>query len=393
MRPRLPTRAGWLRRARAWATAASMATFIPIPMYTTSPNEGSTYGIMPVFLSQDDNGAVRNIYAPSVSWNSAAGVNCTFRYYLFSSPVRALSLIAAASTHINRTLWLTYSDLPTETGDITFELVEMVRRNLFYRFFGFGPDSPYSGQSSYTRTTLLATARLGLNLPSQFNLGVRLMLRGDRPEPYAIFDLPLTQDLYPGTPGLNGASQVAGMVSLRYDTRAQRDYSENGFFAEALGIYHQGLKNSPSFWQAAVEGRALYQETSFLQSAGRIYWNQVFGGGSNIPFYYQSSLGGEILLRGFPEDRFIDRGAWEVEVEQRVRLLKTHFLGAETDWRVDPFVGLGQVYGSWSQVVDHVRPTVGIGLRAWVHPNVLGRVDLAWAGEGIRAYVVLGYPY
>jgi outer membrane protein assembly factor BamA len=362
-------------------------------MYTTSPNEGSTYGIMPVFLSMDDEGAVHTIFAPSVSWNSAAGVNTTFRYYLFSSPVEALSLVAAISTHINRTLWLTYYNLPTDPGDVTFELVEMIRRNLFFRFFGFGPDSLFSGQSSYTRTTLLATARLGLNLPEHFNIGARLTLRGDRPEAHAIFNLPLTQDAYPGTPGLGGASQVIGTISLRYDTREVRDYSDTGVFAEALGAYHQGMKNCPSFWQASLDGRGLYQETSYLQTAGRVYWNQVFGGGANVPFYYQSSLGGELLLRGFPEDRFIDKGAWEVEVEQRIRLLQTHFFDATADWRIDPFVGVGQVYGSWSQIVDHPRPTIGIGLRAWVHPNVLGRVDLAWAGEGIRAYVVLGYPY
>jgi hypothetical protein len=67
--------------------------------------------------------------------------------------------------------------------------------------------------------------------------------------------------------------------------------------------------------------------------------------------------------------------------------------GVDTDWRVDPFFAVGQVFGDWSTIASHVRYSVGIGLRAWVHPNLLGRVDLAYAGEGIRAYIVLGYPY
>ena len=165
-----PIPGGWRRRARALAAAASMSTFIPIPMYTTNPNEGSTYGIMPVFLNMDDEGAVRTIWAPSVSWNKAAGVNTTFRYYTYPSPVRMLSFVAAASTHINRTLWLTYNDLPLEEGEPTFELVEMVRRNLFFRFFGIGPDTPFAGQSSYTRTTLNAAGRVGINLPWNLNV-------------------------------------------------------------------------------------------------------------------------------------------------------------------------------------------------------------------------------
>jgi hypothetical protein len=35
---------------------------------------------------------------------------------------------------------------------------------------------------------------------------------------------------------------------------------------------------------------------------------------------------------------------------------------------------------------------VGLGFRAWVHPNILGRVDAAYGGEGLKFYVVLGYP-
>jgi hypothetical protein len=34
-----------------------------------------------------------------------------------------------------------------------------------------------------------------------------------------------------------------------------------------------------------------------------------------------------------------------------------------------------------------------VGLRAFVHPNIVGRVDLATGGEGTKAYVEIGYPY
>ena len=68
-------------------------------------------------------------------------------------------------------------------------------------------------------------------------------------------------------------------------------------------------------------------------------------GGDDVPFYDQASLGGELLFRGFPEDRFIDMGAWEVEVEQRLKLFQTHIFGVVADWRIDPFVAAGQVYG------------------------------------------------
>ncbi|HEX3902226.1 MAG TPA: hypothetical protein VH853_05195, partial [Polyangia bacterium] len=142
-------------------------------------------------------------------------------------------------------------------------------------------------------------------------------------------------------------------------------------------------------WQS----RALLQETAFLQSAGRLYWSQELSGDGQVPFYYQPTLGGDSLLRGFPDDRFIDHAAWEAEVEQRFRLFETHFFGVATEWRVDPFVAVGQVYDRFDDLFSRVQVAVGAGFRAWVKPNVLGRVDVAYAGEGLNAYVVLGYPY
>jgi hypothetical protein len=80
-------------------------------------------------------------------------------------------------------------------------------------------------------------------------------------------------------------------------------------------------------------------------------------------------------------------------VEQRIRLFQTHFFRVTTDWRMDPFLIVGQVYDRTSNFVSHPRVAGGVGFRGWVQPTVLGRVDLAYSGEGFRAYVVLGYPF
>jgi hypothetical protein len=181
-------------------------------------------------------------------------------------------------------------------------------------------------------------------------------------------------------------------LALRYDTREHGDYTTTGFASDLSGSLAEGLVGAGIFAEIISESRALLQETSWLQGAARLYWRQLINGSRPIPFYDQASLGGEILMRGFPTDRFIDTGAWEVEMEQRIRLFQTHIFGVEADWRIDPFVAVGQVYGTDSPF-SHVRVATGAGLRMWVKPNVLGRVDLAYAGEGLKAYVVLDYPY
>src|SRR5690606_31231966 len=123
----------------------------------------------------------------------------------------------------------------------------------------------------------------------------------------------------------------------------------------------------------------------------RVFW--AYSGGSNIPFYLQSSLGGSFRLRGFTEDRFIDKGAWEATLEQRLVLFQTHIYGVTADWRIDPFVSVGQVYSRAADMFQHARVAGGLGFRAFVRPNVLGRVDTAVGGEGIKVYVELGYPF
>jgi outer membrane protein assembly factor BamA len=377
----------------AAAGSPAHTSFFPLPLYSTVPNEGSTYGFLPVFLRVSSSGEISSILAPSISWNKAAGVNTTFRYYRYPSRIDTFSVIAAASTKVNRTFLVTYEHLPWSPGSATAEVYGRARRNVFYRFFGLGPDSSEAGESSYTRRSLTITTRFGLNFPGHLNAGVRLTVRDDRPEVRAIYGLPTLQAAHPDAPGLDGAALGAVGASLRYDTRPRGDYAPRGLAAELAGGRAQGLRGFDHDWYVTAQGRALWEEASFLQGAARVYYNQLWAGRDQIPFYYQSSLGGEFLLRGFPEDRFFDHGAWEAETEQRFRVLRTRLFGVIADWRIDPFVAVGQVFPSLAQAVSNPRLTGGVGLRVLVHPNVLGRVDLAYSGEGLRAYVVLGYPY
>jgi hypothetical protein len=385
------TTAGLLALALLGAAPARAETkFFPLPMYTTVPNEGSTYGFMPVFLGVASDATIQSITAPSLSWNTSAGITATYRYYRIFGPLGSWHFIVAASTRVNRNLWFQYDDNRRDPQASTKNINLRVRRNLFYRFFGLGPDTTPAGESSYTRLTAVAYGRWGYNFTRNFNVGPFLQVQGDKPEVHAISGLPETQVVYPDAPGLGGSAFARQGLSVRYDTREGREYALSGFATELSGSLAEGISGVGLFGELLWNTEILVPETSFLRLGGRLYVRQVVG--SNIPFYDQASLGGELLLRGYPEDRFIDMGAWEAETEQRLRLLETHIFGVDTEWRIDPFFAVGQVYGTeppWS----HVRVAGGVGLRAWIKPDILGRVDLAYSSEGLRAYVVLGYPY
>jgi hypothetical protein len=366
--------------------------FFPLPLYATSPAEGSTYGALPVFMRIDGEGRTTSITAPSASWNSAAKLNGTFRFYRFPRPGRSWLFIVAASTHVNRSFRFDFRDVPGLPLRRTFEVQLLARKNIFYRYFGLGPDTIHAAQSSYTRALALGGARLGLNLLPHLNVGVRGGARWDRPERGAVFHLPPTQDLYPTAPGLAGAALATGELSIRFDTRDLGDYDVSGVASELHVARDFGLSNAPSFWRLTWHTRVLVPEASFLTGAAHLYWTDELGG-AGVPFYYRSALGGDVLFRGFTDDRFIDRAAWEAEAEQRFKLFSTHWFHVIADWRADPFVAAGQVFPDYANIVSHVRWVAGLGLRAFVHPNILGRVDLAYSSDGFAAYVLLGYPY
>jgi hypothetical protein len=365
---------------------------IPLPIYATLPNEGSTFGFMPVLLRVcDQTGRTESILAPSVSWNEVIRWTATVRSFSYPTDDQTLIFVASASTRINSNLLLRWDDIPRGEGRLTREVEVRWERSAFYRFFGIGADTRGDGETSYTRLRAHADARLGLNLGTSWNAGATLAFHRDAVQDLGVPGLPLSRRVFPDVPGMGGSGTLWGVVDLRYDSRPNRQYSDGGLsFDGSFGLV-EGFLGSPAFARGGALVRALLPELSWLTAAARL--DTSFVSTSRAPFYDQSSLGGAFLLRGFTSDRFIDQNAWTVEVEERVRVLELRILGVTADVRVDPFVAVGQVFGGFHQAFASPHVTTGLGFRAFVHPNVLGRVDVATGGEGLDVYVELGYPY
>jgi hypothetical protein len=378
--------------SRAGCEGSTSTRIVPLPVYATLPNEGDTYGFMPVFFSVcDANNRTTSILAPSVTWNDVIHATGTFRWYRYPSDDQSLTLIASLSTRINSGVLLQWRDLPRAAGASTTEVDLRWQRSVFYRFFGLGPDTPEDAETSYTRVRAHFSVRRGVNLGHDWNAGAAVLLHHDRVQDLGVPGLPLSRRTFPQVPGM-GVSTILGQAAdLRYDTRPNAEFSERGFFAGAEAGVVEGLAGSPAYLHGALRVRALHPELGWLSGAARLDWTMVST--PDAPFYDQSTLGGAFLLRGFTEDRFIDQNAWTVEIEQRIRVLQTHIYGVTADWRIDPFIAVGQVYRSLRHVVSAPQVAFGLGFRAWVRPNVVGRVDLATGGEGLKTYVEIGYPY
>jgi hypothetical protein len=365
---------------------------IPLPIYSTLPNEGSTFGFMPVFLHVcEPTGRTQSIVAPSVSYNEVIHWTGTVRSFNYPSDTQTFLFVASASTRINSNLLIRWDSLPHDEGDFTREIELRWERSVFYRFFGIGADTPESNETSYTRLRAHMNARGGFNLTDNWNAGATFAVHRDAVQDLGIPRLPLSRRIFPGVPGMGGSLTLWEGLNLRFDSRPNREYSEQGMALDGSVALVEGALGSPVYARGGIFWRGLLPELPWLSGAARL--DASFVSTSRAPFYEQSTLGGSYLLRGYTDNRFIDENAWTVEVEERVRILQLSIMGVTADWRVDPFVAVGQVYGGIHQAFSSPHVTAGVGFRAFVHPNVLGRVDVATAGNGVDVYVELGYPY
>src|SRR5207237_781785 len=324
-----------------------------------------------VFLRVCDvNARTESIIAPSITWNDVIHWTGTFRLFHYPSDEQSLTFIASASTRINSGVLLQWRDLPRVPGAFTTEVDLRWQRSAFFRFFGLGPDTPESKETSYTRVRGHAFARNGLNLGGDWNAGVGLLFHTDAVQDLGVPGLPLSRRVFPSTtPGFGGSTIIGQTIDVRFDTRPNFENSERGLFANAAAGVIEGLSGSPAYVRGSVRVRALHPEFGFIAGAARLDWTAVST--LQAPFYDQSTLGGAYLLRGFTEDRFIDQNAWTLEVEQRIRLFQTHIYGVTADWRIDPFIAVGQVYRAIDQAFSRPRVASGVGLRAWVRQRLV----------------------
>src|SRR5438132_6471343 len=192
--------------------------------------------------------------------------------------------------------------LPIVPGVFTTELELRWQRIAFFRFFGLGPDTPESKESSYTRVRGHAFARHGLNLGGDWNAGLGLLFHTDAVQDLGVPGLPLSRRVFPSTtPGFGGSTIIGQTIDVRFDTRPNFENSERGLFANAAAGVIEGLSGSPAYVRGSVRVRALHPELGFIAGAARLDWTAVST--PQAPFYDQSPPGGAYLPRGFAEHR------------------------------------------------------------------------------------------
>jgi len=373
--------------------ARAETSLIPLPVYATSRNGGSEYGFMPVWLLKEQNEYVYGIIAPSAVYNGNTGLNLTFRYLGFPTVDKNYRIFVNRSIGVDHEATFEYWDNKMFDGKFRFYGRFTFFKDSTYRFFGLTENSREIDETNYANQELAPQFTLGYYLPHDFMLSYGEKLRWVTVKRGRVDGVAYIKNRFPKVEGINGGGALERRLTLTYDTRDDEVFPSSGWYGNLYGEVIHGFSHNRVFTRAGINMRTFisFDDKRFvtvLKGAAELT------GGRHIPFFEESSLGGENTMRGFGTDRFRDDGYILLNIEERIRLFKLHIFGVWSEWQAAPFVDIGRVYSSYSK--DFFRDyqfNPGVGFRAIVQPNIVGRVDFGYGKEGLTAFVGLDFPF
>jgi outer membrane protein assembly factor BamA len=379
-----------------WVRPAAADTQIfPIPSASTSKNDGSDAGLIVPILITDPDGELKYLMAPMIIKNSIVGTRGTFNLFRYDTGGRQMQFIASLTEKIERKVVFNYIDPAFSDGRYFLNFGGTFFKNATSRFFGIGQTTVEADETNYTAREARANWRFGVyaNEVTQIAVGQRVrqvsLQRGAT-------DLPFTGDVYPTVNGVQGETIIVGhRATFYYDTRNNLISPTDGMAVTAYAEINQNIRNHdfPIFSRYELEVKKLIPSES-KRAILIIRADLQATLGDQVPFFEQSSLGGQNNLRGYGVDRFIDKNLIAASIEERIHLARAKIAGVAADFEIAPFLDTGQVFNSFKDVsFKDYRMTPGVGFRGIVRPNVVGRIDYGYSKEGGAIFAGLDFPY
>ena len=367
-----------------------------LPIIATSENGGNEYGALPVLVSRDENDEIRTIVAPMYVFNEFLGSRASLNLIGFPTDDSDYRLIASYTETIERKLVARYRNYFFGHPRVTLEVEGGFFKDATARFFGLSNKSHQSDETNYTNQEGLMRMTLGYQLTDHFEIQLTERFRDVDIQRGGIDSLPFIDDTFPLITGIDGATIVGHRVGALYDSRDDRDTPTHGTLMTAFAELNQNIGKDigATFQRYHAEYTGLYpsQLSERFTFVTHAKIQAVFGDG--VPFFEQSSLGGETTLRGFGVDRFIGKHSALLNVEERIQILKKRIAGTMTELEIAPFIDVGTVFDTFgSDTFDRWQINPGIGFRGIARPNVAARVDIGFGTEGAAVFAGLDFPF
>jgi len=369
--------------------------YFPIPAVSTSKNDGSDAGVVVPIMITDPDGELKYMIAPMLVHNSIVGTRGSFNLFRYEPGGREIRFIGSYTEEIERRVVFSYADPAFSNGRYSLNFGASYFKNATARFFGLGQATTESGETNYTDVEGRVNWRFGVyaNEVTQISIGQRFrqvsLQRGAT-------DLPFTGDQFSSVDGVQGETLILGhRASFYYDTRNNLVSPTDGMAITAYAELNQNIRNGdhPLYSRYELEAKKLFPSES-KRAILIVRADLQATIGDQVPFFEQSSLGGQSNLRGYGVDRFIDKHLVALSIEERIHVVRTRIAGVTADFEIAPFLDTGQVFSDFRDVnFKDYRMTPGIGFRGIVRPNVVGRVDYGYSREGGAIFAGLDFPY
>ena len=375
----------------AWADTQ----VIPVPSVSTTRNDGNDLGLIMPILITDPDGELKYLMAPMVIRNSIVGTRGAFNFFQYEPGGRQIQFIGSFTEKIERKLVFNYMDPAFSNGRYFLQFGGSFFKNATSRFFGPGQDSVEGDETNYTAREIRANWRFGVYANEVTQIALAQRVRDVQLQRGAT-NLPFTGERFGNVDGVNGQSTIVGhRASFYYDTRNNLVTPTDGMAITAYAELNQNVRNGehPVYSRYELDIKKLFPSES-KRAILVVRANLQATIGTQVPFFEQSSLGGQNNLRGFGVDRYIDKHLIAVSIEERIHIARTRLAGVMADFELAPFLDTGQVFGNFKDVsVKDYRMTPGLGIRGIVRPNVVGRLDYGFSREGGAIFAGLDFPF
>ncbi|HEY3308071.1 MAG TPA: BamA/TamA family outer membrane protein [Desulfuromonadaceae bacterium] len=367
---------------------------VPLPVIASSPNEGITVGALSAFLIHNKDDEINTLIAPQVNYNKNFGVTTTLYSAFYPAPGQEIEGNFSQSTKVNYDYELRAKDGSQLNKKLELNAFVFTYADGSARFFGFQAKSPLQQETNYTDQEAGFNVSAGYQIANNLQFFVGDRFRAVSIHKGAVTSVPFIKEKFV-IPGMDGFTVHTPRLSLVYSTLDSKDTPTSGKYARATfepSLKFLGSTAEYRHYEAEVKGFVPLDDESKFITVFRLMYNQTLG--EDVPFLEQSILGGETTLRGYGRNRFIDNTYFLANLEQRIRLFRWAVFNVTADWEIAPFIDFGAVMDS----LDKARSTnfefnPGIGFRATVRPNIVGRVDMGIGRDGPAIFVGLGYPF
>ena len=373
--------------------ACADRSYVPLPIFTTDPNERQTYGALLAVIDERE-GAFHSLLVPYATINPLLGVAASVHYERFFDQETKFDTDFSQSTKNQALYRLRYSN--PELLDRRY----FVQGKLSYendrtaRFFGLGAASRKDDESNYTSSEFVGQFTVGKWLRPELLASLTERFRNVDIRRGAVTSLPFLQDVFAGVPGEDGAFVWSHRLALTYDSRNAIATPTSGRFGQVfVEAATSTLGSEASFVRYGLEGRWLWPHfDERLVTAVRGLIDRVDG--PHIPFFELSSLGGDDTLRGFGDNRFLDEGRFLVNAEERIKVFHITYGNVRTDIELAVFAEAGRVFHNFSDLGSgKVQAVWGGGIRFVAASQIVAKIDVGLGSEGTAIFTGLNYPF